>query len=390
MSEQAAKGGATTGSAEAPAVTIRREGATAIIRIDRPKALNAISAEVRKPLAEALPKLAVDPNVYGLVMTASGAGREGKVFSAGGDLRELLSLSPDPAAVEAATREEYGVVYQCITMPKPTVSLIDGLVIGAGVGLTLHGTHRIAGERYRFQMPETAIGLIPDDGACYALSRLPKEIGTYLALTGRAVSRADAVRLKLATHAIPAREFPNITGHMAAADPIDEVLDGLCEDPGPGELEPYADLIEACFNGLSLIEISERLRSAASESGRWGTEGAKFAHGVLADLLQRSPLALHATLRHLRICAIDDIRGVLRRDFRLCRRLIAESDFSTGVCVALGLSQGPTDWNPAVITEVNKARIDRLFSFDPGHELELPTFSEMPFGAASENPISNK
>ena len=132
---------------------------------------------------------------------------------------------------------EYSLNWLLECFTKPTVSLIDGVVVGSGVGISLYGTHRVAGERYRFAMPETGIGLFPDDGVSWAFARMPDEIGMYLALTGRAIGRADAYRLGLATHCIPAARFGEIAAALAAADTVDDLLDERHDDPGPGELE---------------------------------------------------------------------------------------------------------------------------------------------------------
>ena len=140
-----------------------------------------------------------------------------------------------------ALAAEYALNWPLDCFTKPTVSLIDGLVVGSGVGISLYGTHRVAGERYRFAMPETGIGLFPDDGVAYVFAQMPDMIGMYLALTGRAVGSADAYNLGLLTHCIPAGQFGEIRAAIRDADPVDPVLDARHEDPGPGELEAHCD-----------------------------------------------------------------------------------------------------------------------------------------------------
>src|SRR6185312_15309110 len=147
---------------------------------------------------------------------------------------------------------EYSLNWLLECFTKPTVSLIDGVVMGSGVGISLYGTHRVATERYRFAMPETAIGLFPDVGACWAFARMPDAIGMYLALTGRAIGRADAYRLGLVTHCISAASFGEIRAALEDADPVDPVLDTRHTDPGPGELDAMRTAIAWCFSAGSV------------------------------------------------------------------------------------------------------------------------------------------
>ena len=164
-----------------------------------------------------------------------------RAFCAGGDVREMADWGRNRMAeARRSLAAEYALNWSLDRFTKPTISLIDGVVMGGGVGITLYGTHRVAGERYRFAMPETGIGLFPDDGVSRVLARLPDEIGMYLALTGRSVGPADAYRLGLATHCIPARRFGEIRAAVCDADPVDPVLDTRHEEPGPGELDAVA------------------------------------------------------------------------------------------------------------------------------------------------------
>ncbi len=158
-----------------------------------------------------------------------------RAFCAGGDVREMAEWGRTRMAeARQSLAAEYALNWALDRFVKPTVSLIDGVVMGGGVGISLYGTHRVAGERYRFAMPETGIGLFPDDGVSHVLARMPDEIGMYLALTGRSVGPADAYRLELVTHCIPARQFAEIQAAVREADPVDPVLDTRHEEPGPG------------------------------------------------------------------------------------------------------------------------------------------------------------
>ena len=203
-------------------------------------------------------------------MPSSSSRRASKAFSAGGDVRELVRWGrEDRARAQRAFAEEYALnwLHECFS--KPTISLIDGPVMGSGVGITLYGTHRVAGEGYRFAMPETAIGLFPDVGTAWTLSRLPDAIGMYLGLTGRSIGRADAYALGLLTHCIPAARFEEIKAALIDTWPVDPLLDERHVDPGPGELAPYAEHIARCFSAPTVEEIVDA--AAARSTGQRAT-----------------------------------------------------------------------------------------------------------------------
>ena len=158
------------------------EGAAGTVTLNRPRALNALTAAMRAKIATAFAAWARDPQVYATAIVST----SDRAFCAGGDVREMVAWGKDrPEEARRALAAEYALNWQLDCFTKPTVSLIDGVVMGSGVGITLFGTHRVAGERYRFAMPETRIGLFPDDGVSWAFARMPDHIGMYLALTGR-------------------------------------------------------------------------------------------------------------------------------------------------------------------------------------------------------------
>jgi enoyl-CoA hydratase len=235
-------------------ILIGVEGATAVVTLNRPQALNALTDAMRLELAAALPRWVRAPEVYALVIASSSE----RAFCAGGDVREMAELGRSRIAeARRALADEYTLNWSLDRFTKPTIALIDGIVMGGGVGL--YGTHRVAGERYRFAMPETGIGLFPDDGVSSVLARLPDEIGMYLALTGRTIGRADAYHLGLATHCIPAAQFGEIRAAIADADPVDPILDSRHEDPGRGELDELRPAIAGCFSADSAQGVLERL-----------------------------------------------------------------------------------------------------------------------------------
>jgi enoyl-CoA hydratase len=346
---------------------IEPRGSCAVITLNRPRALNALTVAMRAALAEAFPRFAREAQTYCVVIQSASE----KAFSAGGDVREIVRLArEDKERARRAFKDEYALnwLHECFS--KPTISLIDGPVMGSGVGISLFGTHRVAGEKYRFAMPETAIGLFPDVGTAWTLSRLPNFIGMYLGLTGRSIGAADAYALGLLTHSIPAARFEEIKAALADTWPVDTVLDERHVDPGPGELDAYAATIAHCFEAPTVEAIIARLDAV---------DGAQraFAQGVMADLAARSPTSLKVTHRHIRDARALDLRQTLSIDYRLACAFLDNHDFYEGVRAALIDKDGAPKWMPARLEEVTPAMVEDYFRPMGPEELALPTRPEM-------------
>jgi enoyl-CoA hydratase len=343
------------------------EGAAGIVTLNRPRALNALTAAMGAQIGAAFAAWKNDPQVYAaLILSATD-----RAFCAGGDVREMVeggrrSLGEARRLLAA----EYALNWQLDCFTKPTVSLIDGVVMGSGVGITLYGTHRVAGERYRLAMPETGIGLFPDDGVSWAFARLPDEVGMYLALTGRSLGRADAYRLGLATHCIPAARFAEIRAAIAEAEPVDPVLDDRNQDPGGGEIEALRPAIARCFGGDSVDAIVSRLKAERGAEQVW-------AEGVLHDLGQCSPTSLKIAHRHVRLARDLDLRATLAQDYRLACRAMENHDFYEGVRATLIDRDRAPKWRPAALRDVSEAQIDAYFAPMGADELQLTTRAEM-------------
>ncbi len=342
-------------------------GASAVITLDRPRALNALTCTMRAALGDWFSAYPRDPQIYAVVLQSASP----KAFCAGSDVREVLGLAAqDIERARQTFRDEYALNWRIECFSKPLVSLIDGLVMGGGVGITLYGTHRIAGAGYQFAMPETLIGLFPDVGVCHAFARMPAGVGRYLALTGRAIGRADALRLGLVTHCIERADFATITAGLADAAPVDPLLDGLHADPGPGDLEPFYGVIADCFSGTDVADILTRL-------GRVGGVHRVWASEVSAELRARAPLSLAITSRHVQAAAGVDLREVLHQDYRLACRFLEDSDFAEGVRALLVDKDGTPRWRPARIEDVTPAMVERYFAPLGAGELDLPTRAQM-------------
>jgi enoyl-CoA hydratase len=348
-------------------IDARIEGAAGVITLNRPRALNALNTAMRTRISESFTAWSRDPQVYAVVIASA----TDRAFCAGGDVREMVEWAKSsPAAAIAAVGAEYSLNWQIDCFTKPTVSLIDGVVMGAGVGLSLYGTHRVAGERYRFAMPETAIGLFPDDGACWAFAQMPDEIGMYLALTGRSIGRADAYRLGLVTHCIPAARFAEIRSALIDAEPVDPVLDAWHMQPEEGELGAHRSAIARCFGAQDVEGILSRLQAERGDAQAWAQE-------VISGLATRSPTSLKITFRHVREAKAHDLQQTLAHDFRLAVRCMERHDFAEGVRASLIDRDRNPRWQPGRLEDVTEADVESYFAPLDRGELELASRAEM-------------
>ena len=352
---------------DAAELVVGREGAVGLLTLNRPRALNALNTAMRASIAEALKKWATDPEIYAVVLAASG----GKAFCAGGDVRELVDwVRGDAAKARLSIAEEYRLVWQIDCFPKPIAVLIDGLVMGSGAGISMFATHRVAGPNYAFAMPETALGFFPDVGATVFLGRLPGAIGTYLGLTGERIGRADAHALGIASHCIDPEHYPSIRKALADADPVDPLLDGLHKDPGEGPLAARREAIDRCFGAGDIPAILARLEAETGEHGEW-------ARAALARLAKASPTSLAVTLRQLREGKLLGLKAALEREHRMSVNLMGSHDFAEGVRALLVDKDGAPRWRFAA-SEVSSAEVEKVFAPLMAGELELAARPQPP------------
>ena len=348
-------------------LTCERDRSLALVTLSRPEKRNALTIAARARLAESLPKFARDPLVYAMVVRSTVDG----IFCAGGDVVEMAALADrDMEAAEKALADEIALVWCAECFTKPTVSLIDGPVMGGGNGISRYGTHRVAGERYSFAMPETGLGIFPNNGLAYAFSRMPKDIGMYLALTGESVGAADAFHLGLATHCILAGEYPAIMAALADADPVDPVLDGRHQDPGPGSLAALGEPITRCFNAGTVSEIVSRLERERGAHASW-------AEATRSRLLARSPTALVVAHRLVREASSMELIEVLELEHALICRMMELPDIHVGVGALMAKQKDMPRWRPAQLEEISAATVDAIFSPPEAHHLRLPTRAKM-------------
>ena len=352
----------TDPSDPAAELLIREQGRAGILTLNRPKALNALTHGMIKAMEAQYLKWAATPRIYGVVLEAA----PGRAFCGGGD---LLSLMYDAGNNFETTRTFFRDEYQhnwtleCFT--KPNVSLIDGIVMGGGLGISLYGTHRVAGANLLAAMPETGIGLFPDIGAGFFLPRLPGETGLYLGLTGRSFGRADAFYLGIATHCIDAGDYDTIRNAMIEGNPIDAVLDGLHRHPGEGEIAAFRSAVDRIFAAESVEAILSRLDAETGPHADWARETA-------AIIRQRAPLSLKVTFRQLREGrTAASLKEELKTEFRLTSRMLPRPDLREGVRAALIDKDRSPKWQPASLAEVTDDMVEACFAPLGADELEL-------------------
>jgi enoyl-CoA hydratase len=288
------------------------------------------------------------------------------VFSSGGDLKVLHEWLEQGAlgAIKEFYRAAYMHVWVLAKFIRPNVPLINGLVLGGGVGITLHGTHCIAGEGYRFGMPQVGIGFLPDIGGTYFLPRLLGWTGVYLALTGRIVGPAEAYRQRLVSHYVPSAHFGVIKDAIRDNHPIDKLLDGLHRDPGEGELVRHTPLINRVFSAASVECILDQLDA---ETGEHET----FARETAAELRKKSPTSLKVAFAQMQRGKSLDLMDALKLEFRLASHLIETHDYREGISARIVGGGRTPEWQPARLADVEDGAVARLFETAVEDELEL-------------------
>ncbi|MBY0297819.1 MAG: enoyl-CoA hydratase/isomerase family protein [Methylobacterium sp.] len=338
-------------------ILCERRGAAGLVTLNRPQALNALTLGMVARLRQALDAWAQEPGIACIVLRAAG-----RAFCAGGDIRRLHddARGGRGEAVDAFWRAEYALNALIHRYHKPIVSLIDGIVMGGGVGLSLHGSHRVAGERYAFAMPEVGIGFFPDVGATYALPRLPDAVGVYLALTGERIGRGDALAVGLATHAAPAVSFEAIAEALAAGGAVEEVLarHAPADPPAPGPVAAARALIAACFGEGDVAEVLARLDAAAAQ-------GSDFAAQAAATIRTRSPTSLGVACEQMRRGGALSFPEAMRTEYRIVTRILQGHDFFEGVRAVIIDKDGAPRWNPAGLDAVTPEVVAAYFAALP-------------------------
>lgn len=343
------------GAGQEPEVICSRRGPAGHILLNRPQALNALNLAMVRTIHAALDAWAEDPSVTRVVIEGAG----GKAFCAGGDIRTLHDLGKAGRVDEARAfwREEYELNVRIQAYPKPFVALVDGIVMGGGVGLSILGSHRVAGERWLFAMPEVGIGFFPDVGATWFLPRLPGATGRWIALTGTRLKQGDSLALGLATHAVPSAALGAVREALMAGEEVAAVLAGHAATPAPEPALSAADraVIDRCFAADDALAILAALdREAAA--------GSSFAADTTATIRSRSPNSVAIALEQIKRGASLTFPEAMRLEFRIASRIPDTPDFFEGVrAVVIDKDQKPR-WTPATLADLRPEDTARYFA----------------------------
>ena len=323
-----------------PPVIARQQGRIGRITLNRPKQLNAIGPEMIRIIQAALDEWRDRPSVHAVVLEGAG----GRAFCAGGDVRLLreMVLAADHAGVEAFFAEEYALNLAIARYPKPYVSLIGGVCLGGGLGLSVHGGVRVVDDAAVLAMPETSIGLFPDIGASFFLPRLRPGFGMHLALTGARVSGADAAFLGLATHYVPAGRLPTLADEIAEEGVA--VLPGAAVPPPPGACEALAASVR-CFDAGSVAAILDRLAALDDD----------WARDTLATLRAVSPTSLLWSFEIMRRGAGRTLEQCQAAELALTRHATRHPDFLEGVRATVVDKDRSPRWSPTTLEDVDAA-----------------------------------
>jgi enoyl-CoA hydratase len=334
----------------------RREGAAGIIRLNRPKAINAVTLEMFRDIDKALDAFEADPAVAVIVL--EGAGDRG--LCAGGDIRALWESSKVGGDLgKILWREEYILNARIAKFPKPYVAFMDGIVMGGGVGLSAHSSHRVVTERTKLAMPEVGLGFFPDVGGTFLLARAPGEVGTYFGLTGQTMNGPDAIYARFADAVVPSGRLGALREVLTKIRPgktsaeIKILIDGFSTGERSGPVAAMQPKIDAWFAHDRMQDIVAALQR----------DGSELAQATLKTLDEKSPRGMVVTLKLLRLArGASSLEQCLVREYRAALEVFRSDDFREGVRAAVIDKDRNPKWSPARIEDVTAEMVAPYFA----------------------------
>lgn len=346
-------------------IIVSQRGHIGFLLLNRPRALNALTRDMCLAIKAQLDQWANDDSVAAVVIEGEGE----KSFCAGGDVLKVAQAAKTGSAdAPLFFRDEYRMNSAIHHFPKPYVALIDGITMGGGVGISVHGRYRVASEKTLFAMPETNLGLIPDVGGSYFLPRLPGKLGLYLALTGYRARAADCVYLGLATHYVPSDAQTGMKARLAEASlpigpaEVGVILDDFAREPGDAPLAAYRQQIDTHFAKDTVGAIIDSLRQDPSQ----------WAQDTYKDLLTKSPTSLELSFKAYEKGASLSLDACLQMEYRIVNRILKlDKDFFEGVrAILVDKDRNPT-WTPARLADIDPDIIDAHFKDMGENELSF-------------------
>ena len=343
----------------------RREGAVGVIRLNRPKAINAVTLEMFRDVDRALDAFEADPAVA--VILLEGAGERG--LCAGGDIRALWESSKVKGDLgKILWREEYILNARIKKFPKPYVSFMDGIVMGGGVGLSAHSSHRVATDKTKLAMPEVGLGFFPDVGGTWLLSHSPGEIGTYFGLTGQTMNGPDAIHAGFADAVVPSGKLADLREALTkvragiTSAEVKALIAGFATGETAGPVAAMQDKIDVWFAYDRMEDIFAALQR----------DGSELALSTLKTLSEKSPRGMVVTLKLLRLARTSrSLEECLVREYRAALEVFASDDFREGVRAAVIDKDRNPKWSPPRIEDVTPEMVVPYFAEIGADELKF-------------------
>lgn len=341
-------------------VIAEKSGSCGLITLNRSKALNALTLRMIDTIADALDSWENDPDVKTIVVKSSSE----KAFCAGADVKAIYELGKAGRHSEQMGffAREYALNLRIARYPKPYVALMNGIVMGGGVGISIHGSHKVASENYQFAMPETDIGFFPDVGGSYFLPRMQGKLGVYLGLTAARLSAGDACAFGVADAFVPQARHASLLQRLIEGENADAALAAeKTEAPGSG-LVGLRHFVDGCFAPQKLETILEDIDDA-------GYGGSAFALSTYETIIAKSPTSLALTLKLLDLGSKLDLEDALRIEYRVAAHCMKGSDYYEGVRAVLVDRDRMPKWIPTCIEELKPETIDAYFEPVEGEDL---------------------
>lgn len=332
-----------------------KNGHLGLITLNRPEALNALNPTMVAAIYQQLILWSKASHIKVVVIRSN----DSRAFCAGGDLRFTYEkFRNEKSALRAFFLEEYRLNQMIYHYPKPYIAFLDGITMGGGVGISIHGSHRVATERLVFAMPETGIGFFPDIGATYFLPRLPDFLGFYLGLTGAKLDGDGSVLFGIAQHKVASASIPKIIeilSHTVFEENVSEAITAILKSfqlPVHGALiQHYTKDIANCFSAISIEAILEKLKQLSST----------FCHETAQQLLLLSPTSLKVTLRALRLGLSLNFDDCMQQEYRIACHFLEGNDFFEGIRSRIIDKDHQPIWQPNQLNDVTESQVENFF-----------------------------
>ncbi len=340
-------------------ILFEKRGKAGFVTLNRPKALNALTHKMVAELSEQLTRWAGDPDIAHVVITGAG----GKAFCAGGDIVGIYQskIAGETDGLGDFFKDEYLLNAQIKAYPKPYIALIDGIVMGGGVGVSVHGSHRVGTDKTMFAMPETGIGFFPDVGGTYFLPRMPKKTGVYCALSAGRLKQGDALATGVLTRAIKEADLSAIEEALANSNDADTALKPFLVSAEPGQITANADVIEACFSEETVAAILKKLDASGDE----------FALKAAKAIREKSPTSVLIAFEQMQRGSELNFNDCMKLEYRIVSQVLQGSDFFEGVRALLVDKDLSPKWSPAGLEHVDNEDLASYFREPAGGDLPL-------------------